>query len=209
MRQPLVVDENVRGSSLYSLPSRQLVHAPERGRTHPAPRWQRLASRVLGVLKADPYGNFFEDRTNERLRKFLSPRGSQRASTSRSTSVASPTSRGSRGRGALLEDHLNHTTVGFEWGSGNGTLWILRRVKSLTSVEHHKAWSETVKKRLSNAGVTNADYRYVEESSYGSSSTSSPTSTSITSSSMVSFRDLAMTKSMPKLKRDGWLVLDN
>ncbi len=174
------------------------------------PRWQRVASRVLGALKADPYGNFFEDRTNERLRKFLSPkwvlaRMNLAIYERRFPDVPWITKDAVR----MLEDHLNHTMVGFEWGSGNGTLWLLKRTKALTSVEHHKPWSEIVKKKLADAGVRNADYRYVDENEYKRVIDEFPDEHFDLVIVDGLFRDVAMLKSMPKLKRDGWLVLDN
>ncbi|HEY2366584.1 MAG TPA: hypothetical protein VGH87_09370, partial [Polyangiaceae bacterium] len=126
-----------------------------------------MASRALTLLKADPYGNLFEDRTGERLKKFLSPRWvAARVSLLVYEHRFPDVPWIARDAVEMLETFLDTTQVGFEWGSGNGTLWLLKRSKSLTSVEHHRAWAESVRKKLDRAGVRNADYRHVEESSY-------------------------------------------
>jgi predicted O-methyltransferase YrrM len=171
---------------------------------------KRLASRVLGALKVDPYGNLFEDRTNERFRKFLSPRWvvariNLAIFEHRHPDVPWITRDAIR----MLEEHLRRDHVGFEWGSGNGTLWLLRRTKSLTSVEHFRPWADKVKQKLADAGVKNADYRYVDESKYCDVIDEFPDEHFDYVIVDGLFRDTAMIKSMPKLKHGGWLVLDN
>jgi len=165
---------------------------------------------VLEALKADPYNNFFEDRTNERLRKFLSPRWvAARVGLAIYERRFPDVPWITRDAVRMLDDHLNATMTGFEWGSGNGTLWLLKRSKSLTSVEHHRAWSEAVKSKLEGAGIGNADYRYENESTYCHVIDEFPDRHFDYIVVDGLFRDVAMSKSMSKLARGGWLVLDN
>ena len=44
-----------------------------------------------------------------------------------------------------LEPRLRKDMTVFEWGSGNGTLWLARRVKSTYSVEHHVLWNRALR----------------------------------------------------------------
>ena len=171
---------------------------------------RKLASRTLHLLKADPYGNLFEDRTGERLKKFLSPRWvAARVSLMVYEHRFPDVPWIARDAVQILEHVLDKTQVGFEWGSGNGTLWLLKRSKSLTSVEHHRAWADGVKKKLERAGVHNADYRYVEESSYVDVIDEFADASFDYVIVDGLFRDLATSKSIPKLRAGGLLVIDN
>ena len=174
------------------------------------PPIRKLASHALHLLKADPYGNLFEDRTGERLRKFLSPRWvAARVSLlvyeHRFPDVPWIT----RDAVEMLETFLDKTQNGFEWGSGNGTLWLLKRSKSLTSVEHHRAWADGVRAKLDQAGVHNADYRHVEESRYVDVIDEFPDGHFDYVIVDGLFRDIATEKSIPKLRSGGLLVIDN
>jgi predicted O-methyltransferase YrrM len=166
--------------------------------------------RALRALKADPYGDLFEHRTGERFRKFLSPRWvAARVSLlvyeHRFPDVPWIT----KDAVHTLEAWLDRTQRGFEWGSGNGTLWLLKRSKSLTSVEHHRAWAEQVRKRLERAGVHNADYRHVEDAGYLDVIDEFPDGHFDYVVVDGLFRDLATEKSIPKLRSGGRLVIDN
>lgn len=44
-----------------------------------------------------------------------------------------------------LEPRLNKSLDVLEWGSGNGSLWLARRVNSLVSVEHHVQWNRALR----------------------------------------------------------------
>jgi hypothetical protein len=171
---------------------------------------RKLASRALSLLKADPYGNLFEDRTSERLKKFLSPRWvAARVSLAIYERRFPDVPWIARDAVKGLEDFLDKSQVGFEWGSGNGTLWLLKRSKSLTSVEHHRAWADSVRKKLENAGVHNADYRHVEESTYVDVIDEFPDGHFDYVIVDGLFRDTATAKSLPKIRSGGMLVIDN
>ena len=46
----------------------------------------------------------------------------------------------------ILDDLISKNDIGVEFGSGNSTVWLGKRMHSLTSVEHDKKW---YKKRYS------------------------------------------------------------
>lgn len=53
----------------------------------------------------------------------------------------------------FLADWLEPTDVGFQWGSGDGTLWLARRVRQFTCVEHDPARAHEVQARLRAEGL--------------------------------------------------------
>lgn len=63
---------------------------------------------------------------------------------------------------AALDTMLSSNDVGFEFGSGRSTVWFANRVKRLTSVEHDKAWFESVSGALRSEEVRNVDYRWAD-----------------------------------------------
>lgn len=48
----------------------------------------------------------------------------------------------------LLEQLLQPSDVGVEFGSGRSTIWFVNRVKQLTSIENNSVWYESIKKKL-------------------------------------------------------------
>jgi predicted O-methyltransferase YrrM len=60
-----------------------------------------------------------------------------------------------------LENNLNTTMTGLEFGSGRSTAWFAGKLGRLISVEHHTEWFKTVQVRLADAGLSNVDYRHV------------------------------------------------
>jgi hypothetical protein len=57
--------------------------------------------------------------------------------------------------------HLDRSMKGLEFGSGRSTVWFAMQLGSLTSVEHNLEWYQKIQCRLSLAGVTNVDYRFI------------------------------------------------
>jgi predicted O-methyltransferase YrrM len=57
----------------------------------------------------------------------------------------------------ILEQQLQKTDVGLEFGSGRSTLWFARRVSFLTSVEHNAEWHRRVKNMAIRAGTDNLE----------------------------------------------------
>jgi len=60
----------------------------------------------------------------------------------------------------ILEDRLKPTDIGLEWGSGRSTLWFVRRVAHLTSIEHNDHWYNRIKKLLPDKGIENVDLHF-------------------------------------------------
>jgi len=58
----------------------------------------------------------------------------------------------------VLDSYIRPTDIGFEYGSGNSTIWLAQRVKDLTSVEHDKRWHEIVSGRLRERSISNVEY---------------------------------------------------
>lgn len=59
----------------------------------------------------------------------------------------------------VLDEWLEPSHVGIEWGSGRSTRWFAQRVSHLLSVEHHAGWHASVSEQLAADGITNVDYR--------------------------------------------------
>ena len=48
----------------------------------------------------------------------------------------------------ILENLLRKSDIGFEFGSGNSTIWLVQNTRKITSVEHDREWYEKVTKEL-------------------------------------------------------------
>ena len=57
----------------------------------------------------------------------------------------------------ILDDRLEPSDVGLEWGSGRSTLWFAQRVAHLTSIEHNDHWYKRIKKLLRDKGIENVE----------------------------------------------------
>lgn len=53
-----------------------------------------------------------------------------------------------RGAAMVLDHYLDPSMHGLEWSAGSSSMWALRRLKSLTSVEHDQLWAATLQKHL-------------------------------------------------------------
>ncbi len=62
---------------------------------------------------------------------------------------------------AWLEQNLRPDMHGFEWGSGRSTLWLARRLASLTSIESDASWFETVSHQVRVAGLDHVQVRHL------------------------------------------------
>lgn len=60
-----------------------------------------------------------------------------------------------------IEANLRSDMTGFEWGSGRSTLWLARRLVSLTSIESDAVWFHQVSRRIREAGCTNVELRHI------------------------------------------------
>lgn len=61
----------------------------------------------------------------------------------------------------FLEQHLQPSFNGFEWGSGKSTVWLARRVAHLTSIEHDAKWHAEVGDQIRQQGISNVDLRHI------------------------------------------------
>ena len=55
-----------------------------------------------------------------------------------------------------LEKHLDHNHCVFEWGSGGSSIFLAKRCKDLTTIEHDPKWFEQVEKILKQQDATNS-----------------------------------------------------
>lgn len=61
----------------------------------------------------------------------------------------------------IFEKILTKEMTGFEYGSGNSTLFFAKHLKHITSVEHNDGWFKIVKDKLEQRNQTNIDYRFI------------------------------------------------
>ncbi len=67
----------------------------------------------------------------------------------------------------ILDSVMLKSDCGVEMGSGRSTLWLSKRLGSLTSVEHNGEWFQQVQKMLNDQGVSNVSYHHCEELAEG------------------------------------------
>ncbi|MBK5277414.1 MAG: class I SAM-dependent methyltransferase [Bacteroidia bacterium] len=60
-----------------------------------------------------------------------------------------------------FERILHNNMIGFECGSGFSTVFFSKYLKQLTSVEHNEEWSNIVRTKLKDKGITNVDYHFI------------------------------------------------
>jgi predicted O-methyltransferase YrrM len=63
----------------------------------------------------------------------------------------------------MLSSLILPTDVGLEFGSGRSTLWLARRMRHMTSVEHDSTWHEQVARTLAQNGISNVEYLFREQ----------------------------------------------
>lgn len=61
----------------------------------------------------------------------------------------------------IFEKLLTKEMIGFEYGSGNSTLFFAKHLKHMTSVEHNEVWYKIVKDKLQQRNQNNVDYRFI------------------------------------------------
>ncbi|NPV84646.1 MAG: hypothetical protein HPY45_01380 [Anaerolineae bacterium] len=118
----------------------------------------------------------------------------------------------------FLSGYLRKGDVGLEFGSGASTLWFARRVAHLTSVEHDPNWYERVKAGLEAQGIGNVTYLYFEVPNCVPEGVlpDYPQVVDQFDPDSLDFvvvdgklRDMCATKSLPKIRPGGILILDN
>lgn len=61
----------------------------------------------------------------------------------------------------ILDNLLQKDMTGFEYGSGNSTLFLAARIRKLVSVEHDENWFKRVQGLLEENRITNVEYRLI------------------------------------------------
>ncbi len=61
----------------------------------------------------------------------------------------------------VFEKILTKEMIGFEYGSGNSTLFFAKHLKHITSVEHNEGWFRIVETKLQQRNQNNIDYRFI------------------------------------------------
>lgn len=98
--------------------------------------------------------------------------------------------------------------VVFEFGSGASTLWLHPKCKELISIEHDQEWHETIKKEFELKGYKTNNL-FLREQPYNDYVESFKDNTFDVIIVDGRNRNACIRSSIPKLKTNGWLVLDN
>lgn len=118
----------------------------------------------------------------------------------------------------ILDSWLQDTDIGVEFGSGRSTRWFAKRMKHITSVEHHEVWYEKVSKMFKEWNLENIDYRLCPldvPEEQGSDSAYAKVLDDFKDNSVDfvlndgQYRDHVALKAIPKLKSGGVMVIDN
>jgi hypothetical protein len=59
---------------------------------------------------------------------------------------------------SILQECLDRSMTGLEYGSGRSTLFFAKRVNHLICIEHHSEWFELISRELSENNIKNIDY---------------------------------------------------
>lgn len=134
-----------------------------------------------------------------------------------------------------LDQNLTPTMTAFEYGSGGSSVYLARRLKHLTSVEHNADWFAAVCTTMAERDLFNWSGHHIpaEEGPYGSSRRDEPADYTSDESAAINYRAYAssidafsdeafdmvlvdgrarpscLVHAMPKVKLGGLLVLDN
>jgi hypothetical protein len=111
----------------------------------------------------------------------------------------------------MLARWLRPECTGIEWGSGRSTVWLGRRMRRLTSVEHDPKWFDQTRARLHRLGMGHVSLvlepemnrSYVEAATRG---LEGPVDLVLVDGRQ---RDACELAGVKALGGDGWLVLDN
>jgi hypothetical protein len=119
----------------------------------------------------------------------------------------------------ILASYLRDSDAGLEFGSGKSTIWLARRVATLTSVEHNREWYEKVAVLLNEQELDNVTLLLIEaDPQEGSRSRWNAYIDVIKEfpDDSLDFvlvdgqhRDACANAALPKIKSCGLLILDN
>ncbi|HEV2395265.1 MAG TPA: hypothetical protein VG146_23190 [Verrucomicrobiae bacterium] len=139
---------------------------------------------------------------------------------------------------AFLRRRLTPQMVVFEYGSGGSTLFFAQRAGEIVSTEHDPAWAAKVRETLAQRGVRNIRLELVEPEPALAGLVDDPADPALCLSSAECYRGKSfrnyvsridswpdsyfdfilvdgrarpscITRAAPKLRRGGWLLLDN
>jgi len=109
----------------------------------------------------------------------------------------------------ILDSLLKNNDIGLEFGSGRSTLWFVKRVKKLISIEHNKLWFNKIKNEFKKQNINNVNYYLKSENEYVN------ILDEINDNSLDFvlvdglLRDVCVKKSLSKIKNGGLLIVDN
>ena len=108
-------------------------------------------------------------------------------------------------------DYLKGNMVGLEFGSGCSTIWLARRVKHLTSVEHSREWYERVSRLLTEYEVDNVNLVYEDSDNYLNVLKHIPNKSLdfVFNDGLAELRNKCIKESWSKIKKGGVMVIDN
>lgn len=117
----------------------------------------------------------------------------------------------------VLNSWLERHHVGLEFGSGRSTLWFAARVRRLTSIEHDLAWHAAISPRLAELRLMDiVDYRLYGDGASDGKGTRYVGVVDEFPAESLDFvlvdgmcRDHCALASIPRVKRGGWLIVDN
>jgi hypothetical protein len=135
----------------------------------------------------------------------------------------------------IFDALLTKDMTGFEFGSGGSTIFFCRRVGRLVSLEHNVAWHEQITKKIHDLGIDNVEYHLVEKENNNkpllihkrNDDYTVPFTPATCFVNYYSFIDAradesfdfiivdgrarveCALRSLPKLKKGGFLILDN
>lgn len=118
----------------------------------------------------------------------------------------------------FLEKKLNKNSICFEWVSGRSATWFAKKVKYLISVENNIKWYKKVKVMLENRRLDNVRYLFFNEDERKDNPKISNYASAINEYNdeifdfiLVDgiFREYCALNSIPKLKKGGFLIVDN
>jgi predicted O-methyltransferase YrrM len=109
----------------------------------------------------------------------------------------------------IIEQLLRRSDIGVEFGSGRSTVWFAKRIAHLTSVEIDKSWFNKINSVLKRNDLNNISLFLKNGDDY-------PAVIENFQDESIDFvlvdgeqRDVCVFKSMPKIKKGGFLIIDN
>ncbi|MBU2544919.1 protein-L-isoaspartate O-methyltransferase [Patescibacteria group bacterium] len=114
-----------------------------------------------------------------------------------------------------LDSVLNKNMTVLEWGSGGSTVYISKKVKKMISIEHIPEWHASVVKELQKNNIENCEYilkKYDENKGYKNYYEAIDSFPDETFDLVIidgRSRNSCISYAMRKIKKEGFLLLDN